>query len=158
MRGSLGWPDLSRTDRNLDAIGAFYLAVFAKTLADFAEKHPVCTIAELGERFSAGFEFRLRAMEWAFTVRRDDFEGFNPELKPRYGFLPKWHFALWALERHVRRMEGLRDRLQGFIEHSDSVEVAVPPDDVRVMEDANAANVLSALSDIEIHFIGENDA
>ena len=158
VRGSLGWPDLSRTDRNLEAIGAFYLAVFAKTLADFAEKHPVCTITELGERFSAGFEFRLRAMEWAFTVRRDDFEGFNPELKPRYGFLPKWHFALWALERHVRRMDALRERLQYFIEHPDSVQVTAPAEDVRVMEDANAANVLSALSDIEIHFIGENDA
>jgi hypothetical protein len=157
VRGSLGWPDLSRSDRNLDAIGAFYLAAFAKALADFAARHPVCTVAELGERFSAGFEFRLRAMEWAFTVRRDDFEGFRPELKPRYGFLPRWHFALWALERHVRRMDGLRARFKNFVEHPDSVRFGTPAEDVRVMEDANAANVLDALSDIEIRFIGEND-
>ena len=30
VRGSLGWPDLSRTDRNLDAIGAFAEDLIAK--------------------------------------------------------------------------------------------------------------------------------
>ncbi len=155
VRGALGWPDLSRTDRNLESIASFYLAVFAKSLADFASRHAVSPLQELGERFCAGFEFRLRAMEWAFTVRRDYFEDFDPALRPRYGFLPKWQFALWSLERHVRRMESLRDRFLAFLAHPDQVEVAAPQDDVRVLEDANAASVLSALEDIEIHLIGE---
>ena len=156
MRGVLGWPDVSLTDRNLEAIAAFYLAVYAKALAAFAERHPVCSRDELGARFLAGFEFRLRAMEWEFTVQRDDFEAFDPGLGRRYGFLPKWRFALWALERHVRRIGVLRDRFLAYLRNPDQVVVAVPPDDVRVIEDANAANVLSALEDIEVHFIGED--
>ena len=155
MRGVLGWPDVSLTDRNLDAIVAFYMAVYAKALAAFAERHPVCTLDELGARFLSGFEFRLRAMEWEFTVQRDDFEAFDPHLGGRYGFLPKWRFALWALERHVRRITLLRARFRDFLSNPDQVVVAVPPDEVRVIEDANAANVLSALEDIEVHFIGE---
>ena len=156
MRGVMGWPDVSLTDRNLEAIVAFYLAVYAKALAAFAARHPVCAREELGARFLAGFEFRLRAMEWEFTVQRDDFEAFDPHLGGRYGFLPKWRFALWALERHVRRIDYLRRRFMDYLRDPDRVEVALPPDEVRVIEDANAENVLSALEDIEVHFIGED--
>ena len=155
VRGSLGWPDRARTDRNLDTIASFYLAVYAKALAEFATKHPVCERAELGERFFAGFEFRLRAMEWAFTVQRDSFEDFDPKLDSRYGFLNKWHFALWALERHVRRIDALHAQFTSFLEHPEQVEVTAPSEDVRMLEAANAENVLSALDDIEIHLIGE---
>ncbi|MGN0846095.1 MAG: hypothetical protein ACI4RA_01770 [Kiritimatiellia bacterium] len=154
VRGSLGWPDVSHTDRNLDAIADFYLSFYAKTVADFAAAHVVCTRSEVAERFFAGFEFRLRAMEWEFTVQRDEFENFNPEILPRYGFLPKWRFALWALERHVRRAASLRTRFFKFLEHPDLVGSSAPSHEARVLEDANAANVLSALEDIEIHFIG----
>ena len=154
VRGSLGWPDVSHTDRNLDAIAAFYLASYAKALADFAAGHPVCARADLGARFFAGFEFRLRALEWAFTVQRDAFEGFDPALPPRYGFLPKWRFALWALERHVRRIASLRAKFLMFLEHPDQA-IAVPQDDARALEDVNAASVLSALEDIGVHFIGD---
>ena len=155
VRGSLGWPDRTRTDRNLDTIASFYLAFYALALVDFAEKHSVCPREELGERFFAGFEFRLRAMEWAFTVRRDSFEDFDPKLDTRYGFLDKWHFALWALERHVRRIETLRARFTSFVKHPELAAVMAPVEDVRVLEEVNAENVLSALDDIEIHFIGE---
>ncbi len=154
VRGSLGWPDVSHTDRNLDAIAAFYLASYAKALADFAAKHPVSPLADLGERFFAGFEFRLRALEWAFTLQRDAFEDFDPALPPRYGFLPKWRFALWALERHVRRIASLRAKFLMFLEHPDQA-IAVPQDDARALEDVNAASVLSALEDIGVHFIGD---
>ena len=154
VRGSLGWPDVSHTDRNLDAIAAFYLASYAKALADFAAKHPVSPLAELGERFFAGFEFRLRALEWAFTLQRDAFEDFDPALPPRYGFLPKWRFALWALERHVRRIASLRAQFLMFLKHPDQA-IAVPQDDARALEDVNAASVLSALEDIGVHFIGD---
>ena len=155
VRGSLGWPDVAHTDRNLDAIAAFYLSAYAKALAAFAAKHPVCPLDDLGARFFAGFEFRLRALEWSFTVQRDAFEDFDPALPPRYGFLPRWRFALWALERHVRRVATLRARFFAFLEHPDEAAAAPPPDDARALEDVNAASVLRALEDVGVHFIGE---
>ena len=155
VRGSLGWPDVTHTDRNLDAIAAFYLSAYAKALVAFAAKHPVCPLDDLGARFFAGFEFRLRALEWSFTVQRDAFEDFDPALPPRYGFLPRWRFALWALERHVRRVATLRARFFAFLEHPDEAAAAPPPDDARALEDVNAASVLRALEDVGVHFIGE---
>ena len=155
VRGSLGWPDVAHTDRNLDAIAAFYLSAYAKALVAFAAKHPVCPLDDLGARFFAGFEFRLRALEWSFTVQRDAFEDFDPALPPRYGFLPRWRFALWALERHVRRVATLRARFFAFLEHPDEAAAAPPPDDARALEDVNAASVLRALEDVGVHFIGE---
>ena len=156
VRGSLGWPDVSLTEGNLDAICRFYISFYAKTLAAFAEKHPVISLPVLGERFFAGFEFRLRAMEWQFTIQRDAFESFDPHLPPRYGFLAKWHFALWSLERHVRRVNVLRRAFLERIANPDAVEVETPAEDMHAMEDTNAANVLNALEDIEIRFIGDS--
>lgn len=155
VRGSLCWPDRSRTDRNLAAIASFYLSAFAKKLVEFAAQHPVCTRKELAGRFFAGFEYRLRAMEWAYTVRRDSFDEFEPCLYSRFGFLNKWQFALWALERHVRRIDALRAQFDFFVENPDQAVADEAADEVRALEAANAANVLSALGDIEIHFIDE---
>ncbi|MBQ4199445.1 MAG: hypothetical protein II649_06145 [Kiritimatiellae bacterium] len=156
VRGSLGWPDVSLTESNLDAICRFYISFYAKTLAAFAKKHPVITLPVLGERFFAGFEFRLRAMEWQFTIQRDAFEDFNPNLPPKYGFLAKWHFVLWSLERHVRRINVLRHAFMERIANPDAVEVETPAEDMHAIEDANATSVLNALEDIEIRFIGES--
>jgi hypothetical protein len=156
VRGSLGWPDVSLTEFNLDAICRFYISFYAKTLAAFAERHPVVSMADLGKRFFAGFEFRLRAMEWQFTIQRDAFENFDPHLPPRYGFLVKWRFILWALERHVRRVNVLRRAFLDRIANPDAVEVETPAEDMHALEDANATNVLSALEDLDIHFIGES--
>jgi len=108
VRGSCGWPDLSFSEENLDAVARFYLGSYAAVLREFAAKHPVSDAKTLGERFFAGFEHRTRAMEWAFTLQRDQFEGFSPRLPPRYGFPAKWHFALWTLERQMRRIDFLR--------------------------------------------------
>ena len=108
VRGSCGWPDLSFSEENLNAVARFYIGSYAAVLRDFASRHPVADAKTLGERFFAGFEHRTRAMEWAFTVQRDQFESFTPRLPPRYGFPAKWHFALWALERQMRRIEVLR--------------------------------------------------
>ena len=115
-------------------------------------------MADLGRRFFAGFEFRLRAMEWKFTIQRDAFENFDPHLPPRYGFLAKWRFVLWALERHVRRVNVLRRAFLDRIANPDAVEVETPAEDMHALEDANAANVLNALEDLDIHFIGESGA
>lgn len=152
MRGALGWPDTSHTDRNLEAVARFYLPVFASSLVEFAAKHPVCQLQELGESFFAGFEHRLRAMEWRYTVQRDEFEEFDPGLPPRFGFMPRWHFALWALERHVRRLANLRQKFFEWLENPSAAIAEAPDQDNDGIEDANAANVLSALEEIELRF------
>jgi len=108
VRGSFGWPDLSFSEENLHSMARFYISAYAATLRNFAEKHPVVDSKTLGERFFAGFEHRTRAMEWNFTVRRDQFEDFDPHLPHCYGFRAKWHFALWSLERQMRRIDTLR--------------------------------------------------
>jgi len=156
MRGVMGWPDEALTDRNLDAVAHFYLPSYAKALADFAAAHPVCSRDELAERFFAGFELRLKSLEWRFTVQRNDFEDFDPHLPPRFGFLPKWRFALWALERHVRRIGVLRNLFMRLVENPDDATIVAPSDDVGFIEDANAQNLLSALEDLQIHFVGED--
>ncbi len=120
VRGVFGWPDLSFTEDNLSAMVRFYLGQYAAVLRRFAAKHTVSDAATLGDRFFAGFEHRSRAMEWEFTVQRDQFEGFSPHLPPRYGFPAKWHFALWALERQMRRIDTLRRIFSDLYRQSDS--------------------------------------
>ena len=85
-------------------------------------------------------------------------ESFDPHLQPRYGFLVKWRFALWALERHVRRVNVLRRAFLDRIANPDAVEVETPAEDMHALEDANAANVLNALEDLNVRFIGEFDS
>lgn len=108
VRGAFGWGDVSFTDANLDAVANFYMSAYAASLKAFAAAHPVVGEMELASSFFNGFEFRSRAVEWQFTVRRDQFEDFNPHLPGRYGFLPKWRFVLWSLERQVRRLVDFR--------------------------------------------------
>ena len=108
VRGSFGWPDLSFTDANLAAVATFYMGAYAAALKRFAAAHPIVPEADLAARFFEGFDFRSRAVEWQFTIRRDQFEEFNPRLPGRYGFLPKWRFVLWSLERQVRRMDDFK--------------------------------------------------
>ena len=108
VRGSFGWPDLSFTDANLAAVASFYMSAYAEALKRFAAAHPIVPEADLANCFFEGFDFRSRAVEWQFTIQRDQFEDFNPHLPGRYGFLPKWRFVLWSLERQVRRMDDFK--------------------------------------------------
>ena len=51
------------------------------------------------------------------------------------------------------------DTLGAFLDriaNPDAVEVEAPTEDMHALEDANAANVLNALEDLDIHFIGES--
>ena len=111
-------------------------------------------LEKLAESFFAGFEYRSRAMEWQLTVQRDGFESFDPGLPRRYGFAAKWRFVLWSLERQVRRIGLLRRAFMDCISRPDDVEVVTPVEDVRIVGDDNATNVLNALADLEIRFIG----
>ena len=108
VRGSFGWPDLSFTDANLDAIANFYLGYFAHAVKAYRAQHPCVTMTEVAERFMSGFEFRIHALEWQLSVLRDRFEAFRPDVPARFRFAAKWKFALWALERHDRRLPRLR--------------------------------------------------
>ena len=155
VRGTLGWPDSALSERNLEKVAHFYLGVYARCLREFALAHPVVPLRDLAEQFFAGFDYRSRAMEWVFTVQRDWFEGFDPQLPMRFGFLPKWRFALWALERQVRRIGTLRTMFMDFVDHPEKEIEEIASNEVQVLEDANAENVLSALQDLEIRFITE---
>ncbi len=108
VRGSFGWENLDETDENLRQIAAFYLTYFAHTLKIFQREHPSIRMKDLAESFMEGFEFRTHAMEWQLSVLRDKFEGFKPDLLPRYGFDKKWRFVLWSLERQERRLPMLK--------------------------------------------------
>ena len=154
IRGSFGWPDLSQTERNLTALVQFYISTYAKALAAFAAEHPVVPLEALADSFFAGFEYRSRAMEWQLTVQRDGFESFDPQLPRSYRFAEKWRFVLWSLERQVRRLAFLRHAFMECIARPEDVEVVTPVEDVRLVGDDNATNVLNALADLEIRFIG----
>ena len=108
VRGSFGWPDLSFTDANLDAIANFYLGYFAHAVKAYRAQHPCVAMTEVAERFMSGFEFRIHALEWQLSVLRDRFEEFRPDVPARFRFAAKWKFVLWALERHDRRLPRLR--------------------------------------------------
>lgn len=157
VRGTLGWPDTSLTEANLSAIRQFYLSTYARHLRDFAARHPIVSVEELADQFFAGFDYRTRALEWQFSVRRDSFDAFDPGLPARFGFLPKWRFALWALERQARRLDALRGVFLDYVLHPDRV-TAASCDDVQALKDGNAANVLSALQDLEIRFVQDGSS
>jgi hypothetical protein len=107
VRGSFGWPDLSFTDENLQALGAFYFTHFAHALKIYQKRHAV-TMEEVAEHFMNGFEYRTHALAWQLSVMRDKFEGFRPGLPGCYNFDRKWAFLMWSLERQERRMPSLR--------------------------------------------------
>ncbi len=156
VRGVLGWPNLSFTDSNLSSIAHFYMKSYVKTLRAFHEKHPVVDLETLGERFFAGFDFRTRALEWQFTVQRDKFEMYNPNLQTRYGFMNKWRFALWSLERQARRIEMLKDVFFLHLKNPDDEVRYDPISDLKHVEATNESNVLKALESLGIKFIEES--
>ncbi len=109
IRGSFGWPDTSYTEENLNTLFDFYLVNYAKVLHPYWLKHKdAVKLEELSDRFFDGFEFKTREMHWNYSVRREQFDAFDPQLRQHYAFTKKWHFALWSLERQLRRLEPLR--------------------------------------------------
>lgn len=110
VRGACGWPCLDYTTENLNAIGEFYMTAYAKVIMKFAQLHPTVPAAELAQQFFDGLAYRIRAMVWKYTVQRDEYDMFKPNLPTRFRFPQKWHFALWALERHARRLNKLQEQ------------------------------------------------
>ena len=116
VRGSLGWPDTAMTEENLESVLSFYIRAFARALVKFYMSHPKVPLNELGVSFMEGFESRSRSTEWLFSRRRESFQSFDPKLPKRYHFREKWLFALWALERQVRRLGMVTKRFNSELE------------------------------------------
>lgn len=109
MRGALGWPDLAFTEENLNTLFDFYMGCYAQVVCRYWRKHKDAVEPErLAHRFFDGFEFKTREMHWNYSVRREQFDEFDPGLRQNYAFEKKWRFALWSLERQLRRLESLR--------------------------------------------------
>ncbi len=109
IRGSFGWPDTSYTEDNLNTLFDFYFGCYAKVLCRYWLKHKdAVKLDELTDRFFDGFEFKTREMHWNYSVRREQFDAFDPHLQQHYAFTKKWRFALWSLERQLRRLDPLR--------------------------------------------------
>jgi hypothetical protein len=115
IRGTMGWTDISKTEDNMRALAKFYMTEFAKVLFNFASMHKSVPIDTLMSRFMDGFANRTRIMEWALTFRREEFEMFDPKLPKRYGFLPKWTFALWSLDWQAANMEVFEEQLKNAL-------------------------------------------
>jgi len=110
IRGCFGWPDTSYTEKNLNRLFDFYFTCYAQVLYRFWQKHREAVgLSELSERFFDGFEFKTREMHWNYSVRREQFDAFDPQLRAGYAFTKKWHFALWSLDRQLRRIDTLRE-------------------------------------------------
>ena len=125
IRGSFGWPDTLYTEENLNAIFDFYLQAYARVLKRYWQKHSEAVgLEELTERFFDGFEMKTREMHWNYSVRREQFDAFDPQLHRSYNFSKTWHFVLWALDRQLRRIEVLRqvfaDKVGQVAEDSES--------------------------------------
>lgn len=127
VRGSFGWPDISMTDENLNAMMNFYLGYYAHALKVYQKRHKV-TMAEVADRFMGGFEFRTHAMEWQLSVMRDKLEDFKPALSGVYQFDRKWRFAMWALERQERRLPILRHLFYQKVELEEKQERTINED------------------------------
>ncbi|MDR2849192.1 MAG: hypothetical protein LBW77_01415, partial [Verrucomicrobiota bacterium] len=109
IRGSFGWPDTSYTDANLDTLFDFYFGCYAQVLCRYWRRHrEAVPLEHLAERFFDGFEFKTREMHWNYSVRREQFDAFDPRLPRHFAFVKKWRFALWSLERQLRDIERLR--------------------------------------------------
>jgi hypothetical protein len=109
IRGCLGWPDTSYTAENLDALFGFYFGCYAQVLHRYWLRHRKAVPLEpLTDRFFDGFEFKTREMHWNYSVRREQFDAFDPHLPRHYAFAKKWRFALWSLERQADLIERLR--------------------------------------------------
>ena len=115
VRGSCGWPNNAHTEENLDELFDFYFDCYSRVLHRFWLNHrDAVPLDTLAEHFFDGFEFKTREMHWNYSVRREQFDDFDPGLPKHYGFAKRWRFALWSLERQLRRIESLRTH---FMQH-----------------------------------------
>lgn len=108
IRGTLGWPRIDRSKENLDNCFSAYTEAFARTAVGFWRRNGgSLDLQPVIDGFCAGFASATREIYWNFASRREHFESFNPDLKPKFRFRQKWLFALWALERQFENVNRL---------------------------------------------------
>ncbi len=111
VRGTLGWPRLEWTEKNLEHCFAVYMMAFARGMLGFWKEHEsTVSSADLCDRFMDGFAASTRELHWNYTCRREQFDLFNPDVRSVFKFKTKWHFALWSLDQQYRRLPDLRQR------------------------------------------------
>jgi hypothetical protein len=114
IRGTMGWPNISLTDKNFHAMLDFYLGFFASALISFASEHTV-PIEELSERFLDGFAARTEALEWKCSILRDKFTQFKPQLPRIYNFEGKWRFVMWSLKNQRKFLPQISKKFKEFV-------------------------------------------
>jgi hypothetical protein len=110
VRGTLGWPDSSWTEQNLRACFEFYVTSFARVMFAFWRQHAeAVALDDLAAAFLEGFAHTTGEMHWNYTVAREQFQLFAPDVRKSFAFSEKWRFALWALEEQQARIGSLRE-------------------------------------------------
>lgn len=108
IRGTLGWPLIDQTSENLEACFNAYTEAFAATAVGFWRRNGgSLDLQPVIDGFCAGFASATREIYWNYASRREHFENFNPDLRPKFHFRQKWLFALWALERQFENVNKL---------------------------------------------------
>lgn len=123
IRGTMGWPNLTRNSTNLRDVHKFYLRKYAIAMGTFWRQHAeTCTLNECASAFFNGFERKIEAMLWAYHSDQVNFDTFDPGLRKIYNFRDKLDFALWALQRAGKDLPALREH---FMDHVRDVFIRV---------------------------------
>ena len=115
IRGTLGWPDCSCTEENLQAVFRHYAAAFASVIADYAAAHPCVPRDDLLAEFLQGFNAKTYELHWNFALHREEFEGYASEAFKDYHFDERWRFALWSLERQRERLAEFGEQVRAAL-------------------------------------------
>lgn len=115
IRGTMGWPNLTRNSTNLKEVHKFYLHAYALAMGNFWRQHAEsCTLNECASAFFNGFERKIEAILWAYHSDKENFDTFDPGLRQIYNFRERFDFALWALQRAGKDLSALREH---FMDH-----------------------------------------
>lgn len=111
IRGTMGWPDITQSEANLQDAHRFYLNNYAMVLGDYWRNHSeACTLNECANAFFDGFMRKIEAMHWAYMQNKLNFDTFDPNLRATYNFRAKLDFALWSLCRAAEELPHMRER------------------------------------------------
>ena len=106
IRGSLGWPCIDKTQENITVCFDTYAESFAETVVDIWRKHQrTVTLDQVVKHFNEGFALTTRELYRNYASQRELFTQFDPGLRSVFKFVPKWNFALWALEEQFRQVD-----------------------------------------------------
>lgn len=111
IRGTMGWPDITQNEANLQDVHRFYLNNYATVLGNYWRQHAeACTLNECANAFFDGFMRKIEAMHWAYLQNKANFDTFNPHLRSAYNFRAKLDFAFWSLCRVTEDLPQTRER------------------------------------------------